>query len=104
MPAPDDRPGADHLPFDWAALNAQPGPPAAAPRFEVAYLPTQNRVRSCPAADGFDPAPLGARGPGVSRGGPFLALVDLVGALARPAAAGAGAVPGGAELVGHLRP
>ena len=40
VPAPDDRPGADHLPFDWAALNAQPGPPAAAPRFEVAYLPT----------------------------------------------------------------
>ena len=31
-------------------------------------------------------------------------LVDLVGALARPLAAGAGAVPGGAELVGHLRP
>ena len=29
---------------------------------------------------------------------------NLVGALARPLAAGAGAVPGAAELVGHLRP
>ena len=34
----------------------------------------------------------------------FARLVDLVGALARPAAAGAGAVPGGVELVGNLRP
>ena len=34
----------------------------------------------------------------------FARLVDLVGALARPAAAGAGAVPGGVQLVGHLRP
>ena len=34
----------------------------------------------------------------------FARPVDLVGALARPLAAGAGAVPGGAELVGHLRP
>ena len=34
----------------------------------------------------------------------FARLVDLVGALACPAAAGAGAVPGGAELVGNLRP
>ena len=34
----------------------------------------------------------------------FARLVDLVGALARPLAAGAGAVPGGAELVGHLGP
>ena len=32
----------------------------------------------------------------------FARLVDLVGALARPAAAGA--VPGGVELVGNLRP
>ena len=31
-------------------------------------------------------------------------LVHLMGALARPAAAGTGAVPGGAELVGHFRP
>ena len=31
-------------------------------------------------------------------------LVDLVGALARPLAAGAGAVPGGVQLVGNLRP
>ena len=33
-------------------------------------------------------------------------LVDLVGALARPlaAGAGAGAVPGGVQLVGNLRP
>ena len=34
----------------------------------------------------------------------FARLVDLVGALARPLAAGASAVPGGAELVGNLRP
>ena len=34
----------------------------------------------------------------------FARLVDLGGALARPLAAGTGAVPGGAELVGHLRP
>ena len=34
----------------------------------------------------------------------FARLVDLVGALACPLAAGAGAVPGGVELVGHLRP
>ena len=34
----------------------------------------------------------------------FARLVDLVGALPCPLAAGAGAVPGGAELVGHLRP
>ena len=34
----------------------------------------------------------------------FARLVDLVGALTRPLAAGASAVPGGAELVGHLRP
>ena len=34
----------------------------------------------------------------------FARLVHLVGALARPLAAGAGAVPGGAELVGNLRP
>ena len=38
------------------------------------------------------------------RGGPFLHAVDLVGALACPLAAGAGAVPGGVQLVGHLRP
>ena len=41
------------------------------------------------------------------RGGAVLAfvrLVDLVGALACPLAAGAGAVPGGVQLVGHLRP
>ena len=41
------------------------------------------------------------------RGGARLAfarLVDLVGALARPAAAGAGAVPGRVQLVGNLRP
>ena len=38
--------------------------------------------------------------------GPVLAfarLVDLVGALARPLAAGAGAVPGGVQPVGYLR-
>ena len=34
----------------------------------------------------------------------FARLVDLVGALARPLAAGAGAVPGGVQLVGNLRP
>ena len=34
----------------------------------------------------------------------FARLVDLVGALACPLAAGAGAVPGGAELVGNLGP
>ena len=34
----------------------------------------------------------------------FARLVDLVGALPRPLAAGAGAVPGGVQLVGHLRP
>ena len=45
-------------------------------------------------------------GPGaVLRGGavlPVARLVDLVGALARPLAAGA--VPGGVQLVGNLRP
>ena len=35
---------------------------------------------------------------------PFLRLVHLVGALACPLAAGAGAVPGGVQLVGNLRP
>ena len=30
--------------------------------------------------------------------------MDLVGALARPLAVGAGAVPGGVQLVGNLRP
>ena len=35
---------------------------------------------------------------------PVARLVDLVGALARPAAAGTSAVPGGVELVGNLRP
>ena len=45
------------------------------------------------------------RPPPALRCGAVLArLVDLVGALPCPAAAGAGAVPGGAELVGHLRP
>ena len=39
-----------------------------------------------------------------SCGGPFARLVDLVGALARPLAVGAGAVLGGVQLVGHLRP
>ena len=41
-----------------------------------------------------------------SRGGAVLArlVVDLVGALARPAAAGAGTAPGGVQLVGNLRP
>ena len=34
----------------------------------------------------------------------FARLVDLVGALARPLTAGAGAVPGGVQLVGYLRP
>ena len=34
----------------------------------------------------------------------FARLVHLVGALARPLAAGTSTVPGGAELVGHLRP
>ena len=34
----------------------------------------------------------------------FARLVHLVGALARPAAAGAGAVPGGVQLVGNLGP
>ena len=34
----------------------------------------------------------------------FARPVYLVGALTRPLAAGAGAVPGGVELVGHLRP
>ena len=34
----------------------------------------------------------------------FARPVHLVGALARPLAAGASTVPGGAELVGHLRP
>ena len=51
---------------------------------------------TCPGAPGA-----------VLRGGAVLAvarLVDLVGALARPLAAGTSAVPGGAELVGHLRP
>ena len=41
------------------------------------------------------------------RGGAVLAfarLVHVVGALARPLAAGAGAVPGGVQLVGNLRP
>ena len=41
------------------------------------------------------------------RGGAVLAfarLLYLVGALARPLAAGAGAVPGGVQLVGNLRP
>ena len=42
--------------------------------------------------------------PSSSRGGPVLRPVHLVGALACPLAAGTGAVPGGAELVGHLRP
>ena len=37
VPAQDDRPGADHLPFDWDALHAAP---PDQPRFEVAYLPT----------------------------------------------------------------
>ena len=40
-----------------------------------------------------------------NRAGPHTGrLVDLVGALARPLAAGAGAVPGGVQLVGNLRP
>ena len=46
-------------------------------------------------------------GPGALRCGAVLAfarLVDLVGALARPLAAGTGAVPGGVQLVGNLRP
>ena len=34
----------------------------------------------------------------------FARLVHLVGALARPLAAGAGAVPGGVQLVGNLGP
>ena len=34
----------------------------------------------------------------------FARPVDLVGALARPLAAGTSTVPGGAELVGHLGP
>ena len=34
----------------------------------------------------------------------FARLVDLGGALARPLAAGTGAVPGGVELVRNLRP
>ena len=34
----------------------------------------------------------------------FARLVDLVGALPRPLAAGAGAVPGRVELVGYLAP
>ena len=34
----------------------------------------------------------------------FARLVHLVGALPRPLAAGAGAVPGGVQRVGHLRP
>ena len=37
VPAQDDRPGADHLLFDWDALHAAP---PDQPRFEVAYLPT----------------------------------------------------------------
>ena len=50
--------------------------------------------------------PLDAPG-AVLRGGAVLAfarLVHLVGALACPLAAGAGAVPGGVQLVGNLRP
>ena len=35
---------------------------------------------------------------------PVARLVDLVGTLACPLAAGAGAVPGGVQLVGNLRP
>ena len=35
---------------------------------------------------------------------PVARLEDLVGALARPVTAGAGAVPGGVQLVGNLRP
>ena len=35
---------------------------------------------------------------------PVARLVDLVGALARPLAAGAGTAPGGVQLVGNLRP
>ena len=56
----------------------------------------------CPVIRPSMPAPLAP-----SRCGAVLAfprLVHLVGALACPLAAGASAVPGGAELVGHLRP
>ena len=56
----------------------------------------------CPVIRPSMPAPLTP-----SRCGAVLAfprLVHLVGALPCPLAAGTGAVPGGAELVGHLRP
>ena len=42
--------------------------------------------------------------PDLRCGAVFARLVDLVGTLPCPLAAGAGAVPGGVQLVGTLRP
>ena len=92
-----------------ASAGAAGGFPAAGEHRLGGAGPARRQFGSEADAPGVpgDPA-VDAGGPGaILRCGAVLAfagLVHLVGALARPLAAGAGAVPGGAELVGHLRP
>ena len=73
----------------------------------------ENRPK--PAPERIGGAVVVSRAPGRAPGGPgavlrcgavlaFARLVDLVGALACPLAAGTSAVPGGVQLVGNLRP
>ena len=114
---PDGRPGR-RLPIARFLQFDQPGAgccerlsgadPERVPNRRTAGRRPSTRARPWEAVSavlgGERPPPPPAPSPDLRCGAVFARPVHLVGALARPLAAGASAVPGGAELVGHLRP